>query len=41
MIFGMVFPMMEACGFYSLRLLGHIFDRGFSLNSYTTKKTSI
>jgi len=34
MIFGMVFPVMEAGGFFSLRLLGHILDRGFSLDSY-------
>jgi len=41
MIFGMVFPILEACGWFSLRLLGHIFDRGFSRDPYKTKKTSI
>jgi len=41
MIFSAVFPLMEACGFFSLRLLGRIVDKGFSTDPYVTKKTSI
>ena len=41
MVFSMVFPIMEVCGFFSLRLLGRILDRGFSTDPYLTKKTSI
>lgn len=41
MIFTMIFPVMEAFGFYSLRILMHVFDRGFSLDPYVTSKTSI
>lgn len=41
MIFTMIFPIIEALGFWALRLLFHILDRGFSLDPYVTKKTSI
>lgn len=41
MIFTMVFPIMEACGFFSLRLLSRMLDHGFSSDPYATKKTSI
>lgn len=41
MIFSAVFPLMEAFGFFSLRLLFRILDRGFSLDKYITKKTSM
>jgi len=41
MIFTMLFPIMEAFGFYGLRLLGRIMDRGFTNDPYTTKKTSM
>ena len=41
MIFTMIFPVMEAFGFWSLRLLFQILDRGFSRDPYDTKKTSI
>ena len=41
MIFGMIFPVLEVGGFFSLRLLGRILDRGFSTDPYKTKKTSI
>ena len=41
MIFSAVFPLLEACGFFGLRLLMRILDRGCSLDPYKTKKTSI
>ena len=41
MIFSAVFPLMEAFGFFGLRLLSRVLDRGFNLDPYKTKKTSI
>ena len=41
MIFSMIFPVLEAFGFFGLRLLGRILDRGFSTDPYKTSKTSI
>jgi len=41
MIFSAVFPMMEAFGFFGLRLLFRIMDKGCSSDPYKTKKTSI
>jgi len=41
MIFSMVFPIMEACGFFSLRLLARLLDSGCSRDPNSTKKTSI
>ena len=41
MIFSMIFPILEAFGFFGLRLLGRILDRGFSNDPYLTKKTSV
>lgn len=41
MMFSAVFPMMEACGFFGIRLVLRILDKGFTSDPYTTKKTSI
>ena len=41
MIFTAIFPIMEAFGFFALRLLFRILDRGFTTDPYTTSKTSI
>ena len=41
MIFTMIFPILEAFGFWGLRLLMRILDRGFSNDAFKTKKTSI
>lgn len=41
MMFSAVFPMMEACGFFGIRLVLRILDKGFSSDPYITKKTSI
>jgi len=41
MIITMIFPIGEAFGFFSLRMLGRILDRGFSNDQFLTKKTSI
>ena len=41
MIFAAIFPIIEALGFFALRLLFRIMDRGFSSDSYKTKTTSI
>lgn len=41
MIFSAVFPLMEAMGFFSLRLLTRIMDKGFTSDPYVTKRTSI
>ena len=41
MIFSAVFPALEACGYFSLRLLGRALDSGFTFDKYATKKTSI
>ena len=41
MIFSAVFPLLEAFGFFSLRVLFRILDRGCTFSPYKTKKTSI
>jgi len=41
MIFTMVFPIMEAFGFYALRLFTRFLDRGCTLDPFSTRKTSI
>jgi len=41
MIFTMVFPVIEALGFFSLRLFTRFLDRGFTTDPYVTTKTSM
>ena len=41
MIFAAMFPIIEALGFFALRLLFRILDHGFSTDVYKTKTTSI
>lgn len=41
MIFTMIFPVMECLGFFALRVLTRVLDRGFTTDPYVTKKTSI
>ena len=41
MIFAAMFPIIEAFGFFALRLLFRILDHGFSTDVYKTKTTSI
>jgi len=41
MWFNAFFPVIEALGYFGLRLLFRILDRGFSCDKYKTKKTSI
>lgn len=41
LVFTAYFPLLEAFGFWGLRLVGRIRDRGFSTDKYKTKTTSI
>ena len=41
MIFTMLFPIIEAIGFWALRLFMRFLDRGFSSDPYVTNSTSI
>ena len=41
MIFTTVFPILEAFGFFGLRLFTRFLDRGFTTDPYVTRKTSI
>lgn len=41
MIFSAVFPLLEAFGFFGLRLFFRCLDRGISNDKYKTKKTSV
>lgn len=41
MIFTMLFPIIEALGFFALRLFLRFLDRGCTTDPYVTKSTSI
>ena len=41
MIFSAVWPILEACGYFSLRVLSRALDSGFTFDKYTTKQTSL
>ena len=41
MFFNAFFPLLEAGGYFALRIFFRLLDRGCSCNKYKTKKTSI